>query len=681
MGILTPVRDSKGKVVGATETILTPEFIKNGKAVVTEYKMTEEEKSVRQMIIRHFTLGYTTMYQPRVELNDLSVLQRMQVDQMAFNTYQPNNGEAFEGDEVNSWRSRAIRPVVRNKIISIGAHATARLIFPKIFAYNKDSDDQENAARVMSDLMEWTADKSNYAFYSLYRTITALSDPASIGYTEYAETYRTVKRPDGAGSYTKEEILDETLSGFQDRVVPVDELFIENIYEPDIQKQGWLIWRKVISFSLAEAKYKGKYDNFQYVRPGVQLLYNDANQTFYQVYDSHMRPYDVEEVTYWNRSLDIKICIVNGVMLTPHDNPNPRYDKLYPFDKFGYEIINNRFFYYKSLAFKMQSDANIINTLYPMIIDGTYLNLMPPMINQGGEIIGSDVIVPGAVTTLSDPNADLKAITLSTNLKAGQDALFKVEESLRESSEDPIMQGQQQSGSQTAYEISRIEQNASTVLGLFVQMISDHVKQFGRLRIGDILQYLTIANVESIEDNPELVYKTFLLHAKQGKGRDRNRKIQFDSTLPDQEISGDQYKQLSYETLQKEGGPESKNELYRVNPELFRNLTYMVSVSPDVMNPRSEELEKAYNLETYDRMVMNPVADQEEAFKLLLSTNPVTQRDPDRFVAKQQGGAGMQIPGMEGMMPQMGQSQSGGPSAAMANLNKSKLPNPMQKIG
>jgi hypothetical protein len=30
----------------------------------------------------------------------------------------------------------------------------------------------------------------------------------------------------------------------------------------------------------------------------------------------------------------------------------------------------------------------------------------------GGEIIASDVIVPGAVTTLSDPNADLRAINL-----------------------------------------------------------------------------------------------------------------------------------------------------------------------------------------------------------------------------------------------------------------------------
>lgn len=670
MSIVTPKVGLNGKTIGATETILTPDFIKNGKAVVAEYQPTGEEKEMRQMIVRQFTLGYTTMYQPRIEFNDLSVIERMQVDQMAFNTYQPNNGESFDGDDVNSWKSKAIRPVVRNKCISIAAHATARLIFPKVFAYNRNSDDQRHAAQVMADLMEWAADKSNYANTSLYRTITSLSDPASIGYTEYAETYRTVKRPDGNGGYTKEKIIDETLSCFQDRTVPVDELYIENIYEPDIQKQGWLIWRKVISFSLAEAKYKSIYPNFQYVKPGVQLIYNDANQSFYQVYDPHMRQYDVEEIIYWNRSLDIKIIMVNGVMLTTSDNPNPRNDKLYPFDKFGYEIINNRFFYYKSLSFKMQSDANIINTLYPMIVDGTYLNLMPPMINRGGEIIGSDVIVPGAVTTLSSPDANLQALQISNNLKAGQDALFKVEESINESSEDRIFQGQTPGGSPTAYQISRQEQNASTVLGLFVQMIAEHVRQFGKLRIGDILQYLTIADVEEIEGNPELVYKTFLLHDNTSRGRNKSRKVSFDKTLPSEVITAKDNLKLSYDTLEKQGGIDSKTELWRVNPELFRNFTYMISVSPDVLNPKSEDLERAYNLELYDRMIQNPTADQEEAFRLLLSTNPTTQRDPDKFITK---GQGMMPP-----QPQGANAPQPNGSIAANNLNQSQLPSPLK---
>lgn len=656
MSVLTTKIDKLGGI-SASETILTAKNVLKGEYEMSEYNPSDEDKEVRSMVIKHFGLGYVTMYTPRVEFNDLSVIQRTTVDQMGWNTYQSNNGQPAWGDEVNAWRSRALRPIIRNKCVSIAAHATARLIFPKVFAYNETSDEQQDAARVMEDLMEWSADQSNYARTALARTISALTDPASIGYTEYCETYRQVKRPDGSGGYTMESILDETLSGFQDMPVSVDELYIENFFEPDIQKQGWLVWRRVIGFGLAEAKYKTKYENFKYVQPGVQILYNDANQTFYQVYDTNMRQYDAEEVIYWNRSTDVKIIIVNGVMLTPHDNANPRNDKRYPFDKFGYELINNRCFYYKSLAFKMQHDADIINTLYPMIIDGTYLNLMPPMVQIGDEIIGSDVIVPGAVTNLSSPNADLRAIRTSNNLNAGLQAMAQVESDLAESSTSAIIDGQSPTQRMTAYAMSRIEANAATVLGLFIQMISQHVKDFGKLRLGDILQYLTIADVEKITADAPLVYKTFLMHDKQSNGRTKTRKIQFDGTMPNEPVSGEGQMKMSYDALSQED--KSNVELWRVNPELVRNLTYILTVSPDVISPRSDELEREFDLETYDRAILNPMADQEEVYRLLLSTNRKTRKNPDKYIAQQDQQMGGVLQGLsqQQVAPVMGPMQ------------------------
>lgn len=667
MSIIQASKDAKGKT--------TYEQIKLNieKGVPTDpilegYTMSDEAKETRSLILKHFTLGTVTMNKPRVEFNDLSVILRDQADQMAFNTYQANNGDPFEGEESTAWKSRAMRPIVRNKCVSIAAHATARLIFPKIFAYDSTSQEQTDAATTMMSLMEWAADQSNYADNALYRTITALYSPASIGYTEYCETYNTVKTDKVNGVWQTEQRLDPIQSGFQNTVVPVDELYIENFFEPDVQKQGWLIWRRVMSYSVAVAKYNSYYENFKYVKPGVQLVYNDANQYFYQVYDTNMRSQDVEEIIYWNRTLDLKIIMVNGVMLTDYDNPNPRVDKLYPFDKFGYEIINNRCFYYKSLAFKMQSDANIINTLYPMIIDSSYLNLMPPMVNVGGEIIGSDVYVPGSITTLSSPDADLRAIHTSNNMKAGMDTLFEVEKSINESSQEPIQQGQQNPGTQTAYEISRMEQNAATVLGLFIKMISKHVKDFGRLRLGDILQYLTIAEVSEINDNTEMVYKTFLLPDRQSNGQSKTHKIVFDNSLPEgKQIGQDQADALSRDTLAQQGGLESKTQLYRVNPDLFRNLTYMITVSPDVLNPRSEDLERAYDLETYDKMILNPLADQEETYRLLLSSNPKTRRNPDKYISKQAQAGGQTGQPQPSQPPQTGQSQAPTPSP-MAGL-------------
>ncbi len=602
---------------------------------LSPYNPSEEEKLIREMIIKHFTLGWTNLYTPRVEFNDLSTFGRDQTDFLAWNVYQPNNGDPAPGDQINGWRSNAIRPIERNKAISIAAHATARLLFPKIFAYDSMSEYQKDAAQVMMDIMEWAAERRNYAYTSLVATIQALVAPASIVHSEYTEVYRDVKRKKVGDKWETECILDETMSGFRDTIVPVDQLLIENFFEPDIQKQSWLIWRRVQSYQLLEEKYK-HCENWKYVKPGMQVLYADPNAGFYYVYDPNMRPYMCEEIVYWNRSMDLKITMVNGIMLTSHDNPNPRNDKLYPFSKFGYEFINSRCFYYKSMVFKVSHDANIINTLYPMIIDGSYLNLMPPMIVNGGEIISSDVIVPGAVTTLSSKDGMLTPVKVATDLKSGMDALFKVEESLNQSTELPV--SGDGGGNETAYEISKREQERNTILGLFVSMIGDYVKQFGKLSMGDFLQYLTIADVDKITDDPKLVYKTFLLHNKKTSGKAQSRKISFDASMPSEPMDDDQKLSHSYDTLKKQGGDETEVELYRVNPELIRDLQYMIVVSPDVLNPMSEEVERAFKLELYDRAIQNPTADQEQVTKdFLFGSNPMSSKDPEKYLKKQQG--------------------------------------------
>lgn len=631
---------------------------------IAPYNPTDEEKDVMAMVLKHFILGTTTMYTPRVEFNDLSLVLRDQYDQMSFNTYQPNNGEAWEGSPQTAWRSRAIRPVVRNKCMSIAAHATARLIFPKVFAYNNDAEEQHDAAEIMEDLMEWSGDVSNYPYVALQRVITAMASPASIGYTEYGEVTRNVKVEKGKdGKWVEKRIRDEAYPCFMDTVVPVDQLYIQNIYEPDIQKQGFLIWRKVYAYSEAQVKY-AEYENFKYVRPGVQTIYDDANRNFYYVYDPNMRQENVEEIIYWNKNLDLKLIMVNGVLLTEHDNPNPRNDKLYPFDKFGYELINSKFFYYKSLSFKLQHDAEIVNTLYQMVIDGTYLSIFKPMINRGGEIIAADVIVPGAVTTFSDPNANLEAINVGSDLKSGLETLNVVEQSINESSQEPLQQGGQQGGTQTAYEISRMEQNATTILGLFLQMIAKHVRDFGTLRKGDIIQYLTVPEVAMITGKPELTYKTFFVGGT-SKGGSKNKKISFDKTLPD-EMTKEEHLDMSYELMSEE--EEKKMVLARVNPSLFRELNYKVTISPDILTPRSTDLERAYALEDFDRMIAHPeIFDGEKVGKLLLNNNPVTKKDVDEYIIKQPAPGTMPMgqPGMPGTMPQAGNS----PLNAMANKN------------
>ena len=629
---------------------------------MAQYQPQGLERERMALVRSFFQLGDVTMQKPRPEFNDLSVIGRDQYDKLSFNAYQPNNGQAVQGDPMNSWRSNAMRPIVRDKCISIAAHATARLIFPKVFAYNEENEIQEDAALVMETLMEWST-RQKWGETSLKVVIEALTSPASILHSEYAEVYKD----DGQ--------LDEIMSGFIDTIVPVDQLYISNFYEPDIQKQDWLIWRRVQSYQLLMQKYAKKYDNFKYVSPGVQYIYNDANQSFYAVYDTNMRQDECEEIIFYHRVLGLQAVAVNGVYLPKagtDEEKNPRTDGLFPFSKFGYQLINNRCFYYKSLAFYLMQDANIINTLYPMIIDGTYLQIFPPLVNAGGDAIRSNVWIPGASVTLG---ADAKVTPLSIStpnaLAQGVNVMNTVEKSIVDSSALGI--DQQGNPDQTAYAISVQQQQANTILGPFVTMIGSYVLQYGKLRIGDIIQNLTVPQVLEINENPELVYKSYLLRDATGN----HKKVEFDYKLPEKMTQKEKL-QRSYNVLKRQGGIKGKQTLYVVNPQLFRKMKYEEAISPDVLNPLSEDLERQFGLAEWDRMVQQVptgMYDAQETGKLLLQLFPKTKKDPDKFMAKQQSGQPnmtpiqqppmnkMQVQNQKPMNPMQMKQPAGSPSS------------------
>jgi len=626
------------------------------KAMPSIYQPDEEERKVREMIINSFTWADITMRKPRREYNDMSTLTRMMYDQMAFNIYQPNNGQPSMGDPSQSWKSNAMRPVVRNKVISIAAHATAKLIFPKVFAYNEQSEEQEKAAMVMRDLIEWASEQNNYDKMSLFAVINACVNPASIMHVEYADAYRTIKTEKVDGKWQTKEIKDETNSGFQLTPVPVDELFIGDFYIEDIQKQPFLIWRRVQTYAMMKAKY-GKAKHFNCVKPGIQVIYNDANTSFYDVYDSNLRGSLCEEVIFYSKSLDLQIPMCNGILMTDPDEPNPRVDKNYPFVKFFYEPFDEgRAFYGKSLAFKMQPDADIINTLYPMIIDGTFLNIFNPLIISGEEAIGSDVMIPGAATTLINPESTVTPLRVAQDIRQGMDTLSRVEDSINQSTEAPLNVGSRA----TAFQISKVDQEKQTLIGLFITMIGDYVKQYGNLLKSDICQYITIPEVNKIIDDGELIYKTIIVHDKQTDSGKVNKSIKFDFSSPSKALSDDEELNASYDVLESQGGEDSKNTICRVNPKLFRELKYQVAVSPDILAPMSDDLERAYGLELFDRAIQGPKlgvnVDMEQVFKdFLFKLYPKSAKDVNKYFKEEQ----IQDPNLPQMNPQEGQPITG----------------------
>lgn len=600
---------------------------------VSAYNPSAAEKDCRVSFLQDFRNGWQTMHLPRPEFNDMSLYQRHVIDMLAFNTYQENDGNPMMEDRLGGWKSQAMRPIVRNKAIAMSAHRTARQLVPKVFAYNDQDDAQEAEAQVMGYLVDWAREQADYPHMALLRDLQAIYSPISWGYSEYTQVYRKVH--DGNGGF--KDIIDEDQSGFQHQPISTDQVYFPDFFEKDCQKQDFLILRRIISYDKFKAKYPvSQFPNAQYVQPGIVVVMDDANRGFYNVYDPHMRQFEVEECIRWKKSTDSKEVMVNGVLLSAPGEANPRMDHQYPFDCFYYLPINERCIAGKSLVFAMQSDANIVNTFYQLLIDFAVLNQAPPTVTTGSDKVGVDVFVPGLNLAFAEKDVKIEALRTGdgTQLKATSDVLDRLEASVAESSQDPIQQGQVPNGApSTAYEISRIEQNAATVLGLSLKfMLNSHVIPYGKLLVSDILQYMTLVDAEKVTADGGLVYKTF--YAKEPGQVGKTNKIQFDANLPDT-MTDDEKMNMSFKLLEEQGGMKSDTVLWKVNPIKFRDFKYTFTVDGDVLNPRSADLTRSMDLETYDRAIASPVADQEKIYKdLLMSTNPKTSRDPSAYVAK-----------------------------------------------
>jgi hypothetical protein len=610
------------------------------------------------MVMDHFLLANTLKNKAYREFNDLTLMQRQQLDQQRFNAYQAPQSE----DPDEEWKSNAVRPITRNRVISIAAHITGRLIFPSVYAQNDQDEEDRDTATVMRDLMEWAADQSDYERTFVYSVIAALVNPAVIIHTEYAEVFRTIKEMQDDGSHVDKSIIDDVYSGFQDSVVPLDELWIADFYQHNIQKQPFLIRRRAIDYTVAEAKH-GHHKAFKYVQPGVQVMLDDDSGLFYEQQDENLKGRLVEEVIYWNRTKDLMLTYCNGILVCDPDYPNPRADKQYPFSKTGFELIDEgQFFFYRSLVNKLGSDEAIVQTLYRMILDGAYLQIMPPTVVFGDEAITSSVVTPGAVTTLSE-NSKIQQIGLQNNLASGLSVLEKVESSMNESSVDPQQSGVANSKAQTAYEISRLEENAKVLLGLFGQMIGFLVRDFGNLRVSDILQYLTIGEVMELESaEGAMRFRSFLLPDKMVDGKAKTRKIEFDMDMPTDMVEHKDLEKMQYKLMEREGGMDGKTQIMKVNPELFRRRKFLLKVTPETVIPSSDNVKKALNLEEYDRAIANPLVDPLAITRdLLLGSYDKTKDDPDKYLKQQNPSLGSLI----GADPAEAEMASGNSQTAM----------------
>lgn len=547
-------------------------------------------------VIKDYLIANNYIEETWEEFNGNTVYDRASKDQEMFN----GNTPTPSGDPNEYWKANTVNPMTRNRCISIMAHLIQSYQYPLVVAQNEQSEEDKDASLVFSTITEWCLDQAKYPEVMMSMLYAFISEPITCVKVDYINAKRKIKTRKGKDGYSFKEVPDEDFGGFQLDIIPFNEIFFGNVHEPNVQKQPFIITRRILDYTQAESKY-GKTENWQYVKPGLYTFLFENDETFYEKDDEDLTDSKVYEDVYYNKSADLELVYINGILVhNDPDRPLQRDDKKYPFAISGYEKIHNRMIYYKSLVSKLAATQIDLNDLWNAVKDMARYQATPATFSYGFEEMDSSVVIPGMNTNTQSKEAGIVPINNGSDLSGALRVISMLEGAQNEGSQAPLQSGIGEGGQKTKYEVQRLESNANTVLGLSGEMLASIVKQIGELMLGLALQHLPITEVSQIIDGDTEI-KMIPIVVPQ-KGAKKSRKVEFTDDMP---VNEDDEFLRSLKILDEE---TSKGmTIFKINPELINKLKFLVKVESQYVD-RNSKINKAISL--YDRMLANPITQQ-----------------------------------------------------------------------
>ena len=605
--------------------------------VVSPFQLNEGEEQRMTEVRLMFNVAQNVRTQSYEEFDYRDLQTILSKGEILFNANKP--GKSPDPDE--AWRADTKRPILRNKLISIATNVLVNLLYPTVVAQNDNSNDDKEASLVMSDLLDYRLERLKYPRLMKKIIIASLYSPATYIDMDFVDAKREIKVIQEDGTWIKEKVFDELFSGFQANIVPCEEIYPTNVYEPDLQKQI-IIRRQILTYNQAKMAH-GDHENWIFITAGIRNFFDADSQSFFQHYDPSQEDRLVEKVTYYDPFADLELIYIQGIPFTDPDQPLRRVDKRIPLIKTGYELISERFYYYKSGADKLMNEDELLNDMWNMVMDGTFLSIMPPTAIIGDEDIDSSVMIPGGVTILSNADSDIKGIGPSPNIIAGLNTVAELERSISESSTSSQAAGVAQKGVETANEVQTLEQNAKINLGLFSSQIAELVEDFGDMLLPLIVQHeLVTRAAEMLSDPNKLAFSSILVRDREVNGKIKSRRIDFIGDVPNKD--GEEEFELGI--LEEED--KLGISIVKANPMLLKNLKFKSKVNADPLAGKTDAVKKALGLQAYDRAIANPSGDPEALLRDFV-LEPVKPGESGKYIRKapapeaepQQGGGAL----------------------------------------
>lgn len=507
---------------------------------------------------------------------------------------------------LDSDQSRMFLNFTRNQVISYLAKVALARVKSKIKAVNKKSGMvDQRVSSVLEDLNDFSLDNENGDARYLEAAFECCVKGTVIVYEGYKRQTQKIKSPVEFNVETGElEWKEEDQIVFDDcyqEVVPLEDFYIANPYQSDIQKQPFVMWRQVTTYDEANTAY-GHYKNWQYVKRGggpASGISGDPT-TFYRSHiNTDLNDDQIEIVRFYNRSKNLHVVLANGVVL--YQGPIPFRDGRYPFAKGIFEPFDNNFFWGMGFPNKIMGEQDLMNTFWNMMADKTFGSLLPYGLSSDlDDLIEDDILQPNKIRKVGDINK-WKFDSLP-GVNSGEQAMMQMAINFaRENSGDMTgagMASTPKGGKITARQALLQQQESMQRLGFSMNFLEDMERDRTILRVNHIIQFYSVPKIEKVAGPGTDVLETLkyrdvrLNNVTLSDGQTGNKVIKLTGqvTNPDERMKMADHLSVIESLGEQQGTP---TEALAVDVNTFFNYNMEVQVVKRSSYERNKALEQA----------------------------------------------------------------------------------------
>lgn len=307
-------------------------------------------------------------------------------------------------EQANSPVKPYVSTISRDKADEFYANIALQLMYPQVIAQNRSQEVDRVISKVSRGLLEWANNNDGY--------------PSESGHLKNTR-YIHKKVVEG----TVHIMDDVSVDGLNSSLIPNEEIFIPNFWQPNIQLQSHVMRAQLnVTYEEARALY-GHLPNWKHVFPGfgdnffvqrplykpflLGIVWNKTMQILHIWRDVNQKDLTrliksgrLEKGTKRAKWYNI---IINDVPMLPVDTLSPYKDGFYPITKSIFcKFAKTEFYWGNSLPNKIRYDKEWLDAWKTLLRYKGKLNVLPPMLSLNGQFVDEEIIIPAKITPITE---------------------------------------------------------------------------------------------------------------------------------------------------------------------------------------------------------------------------------------------------------------------------------------